>query len=134
MSFFTIQNWHCSFLAVVPHPTDLTCGHMNKYVVPCINSVYIVFYWHVFQWGLNDFEKISNCDYFDWYCNCNINYNIRGNDNIYMIIHFFIEKTLKWIKIKMIVAWLFAGMCGSVHFCSISIFNSKWYFDTFCLW
>ena len=56
--------------------------------------------------GLNDFEKISYCDYFDWYRNYDLMCNIRGNDLFYIIILIFIEK-----HIKMIMVWFFAGIC-----------------------
>lgn len=47
--------------------------------------------------GLNDFEKISNCNYFDWYCD--MIRDITGKDNFYTIILIFIEKHIKMIMV-----------------------------------
>lgn len=58
-----------------------------------------------FQLGLNDFEKISNCDYFDWCCNCNIICDIRGNDNFLHHSHF------NWKTLT----WLWCDLCGDLY-------------------
>lgn len=36
--------------------------------------------------GLNDLKNISDCDYVDWYCNCDTICDIRGDDHFYIII------------------------------------------------
>lgn len=41
---------------------------------------------------LNNFEKISYCEYFDWYCNFDMICSTKENDNFYLIILILIEK------------------------------------------
>ena len=41
--------------------------------------------------GLHDMRKISNCDYFDWHCDCDMIHDIEGNDHVCIIILIFID-------------------------------------------
>ncbi len=89
--------------------------------------------------GPHNFEKISNCDYLDRYCDCDMICDIRGNDNFYIIVLIFIEK-----HVKMIIVWFLKGsvpnkdvlfslsivMCRPGQQCGTTIFEIKWYFDT----
>lgn len=50
--------------------------------------------------GLHNLEKQTNCDYFDWYWNCDMYYNCAGINHFWMIILVMIEK-----YIKMIMVW-----------------------------
>lgn len=45
------------------------------------------------------FGWISNCDYFDGYCNCDMICDIRGNDNFYIFIIHFFAKHVKMIMV-----------------------------------
>ncbi len=53
--------------------------------------------------GLHDFEKTSNCGYLDWYCNCDMIYDVIceviGNDHFYSVILNFIEKHVTVIMV-----------------------------------
>ncbi len=62
--------------------------------------------------GLHNFEKISDCDYLHWYCDCDMISAPRGNDHFYISILF--DK-----HVKMIITWfglnaalLYLAMCA----------------------
>ena len=58
-------------------------------------------------------ENISNCDYFDWYCD--MIHNIGGNDHICIIILILVEEYSNF-KIVIIVVWFLQGFIPNKDF------------------